>query len=144
MQSLEELGVVLSCSGTTCPHGRVRYLDTCLDCFRGLQACVQEWKEESERLKHERRIGKCKHGRLRRRCKLCKGSQICRHGQNRVYCAVCDGRRLCVVCRNHIVKVCRGTCRTCQNGGRRMRKGERAALLALRREARGLESVGAR
>ena len=129
MQTLEELGVVVYRSGSTCPHGRVRYLESCWDCFRGFQACVQEWKRESEEAKHDRKIGKCKHGRLRRRCKSCGGSQICRHGKNRVYCAACDGRRVCVACKRHVVKVCRGTCQTCQNGGRRLRKGERKAAL---------------
>ena len=125
----EQLGIVLSTTSATCPHNKIRCLEACWNCFRGFQACVQEWKQESEKLKLERRIGRCVHKRLRRRCKLCKGPQICRHGKNRVYCVVCDGRRVCVACRKNVVKTCRGTCQTCQNGGRRMKKGERAAML---------------
>ena len=127
----KQLGVVLSSSGATCPHGKVRYLETCLDCWRGLQACVQEWKRESERLTYEKRIGMCVHNRLKRRCKVCGGSQICKHGKNRVYCLQCDGRRVCVACRKHVVKRCGGSCQTCQNGGRRMKKGERVSVLVM-------------
>ena len=140
MQTLEQLGIVVSRSGSTCPHGKVRCLETCLDCLRCFQACLQEWKLESEKAKHEKKIGRCKHGRLRRRCKQCGGSQICRHGKNRVYCVVCDGRRVCVACRNNVVKTCRGTCQTCQNGGRRMKKGERAAMLIKSKDGEELAS----
>lgn len=143
-RGMQQLGIVMSSPGATCPHGTVRYLETCLDCWRGLQTCVQEWKRESERLTYEKRIGKCVHNRLKRRCKVCDGSQICRHGKNRVYCLQCDGRRVCAACRKHVVKRRGGTCQTCQNGGRRMKKGELATLRAETIEKAKMNTIQAR
>ena len=37
----------------------------------------------------------CPHGRERRYCKDCGGSQICEHGRQRSYCKECGGSQIC-------------------------------------------------
>ena len=37
----------------------------------------------------------CPHGRRRRKCKECGGSQICEHGRRRSHCKECGGSQIC-------------------------------------------------
>ena len=37
----------------------------------------------------------CPHGRRRRQCKECGGSQICEHGRQRKQCKECGGSQIC-------------------------------------------------
>jgi len=38
---------------------------------------------------------KCKHNRVKGKCKECKGSQICKHNKNKHYCKECKGSQIC-------------------------------------------------
>ena len=49
----------------------------------------------------------CPHGRRRRDCKECGGSQICEHGRQRHVCKECGGSQICEHGRR------RSTCKEC-------------------------------
>jgi len=104
-------------AGMACPHGKVRHLEPCVECWESLL------KESSRLASADKKnvIAKkvetsmpCMHMAERRRCKICKGAWICVHDLNKVYCKLCDGRRLCQVCMDVTLPRCYETCKNCQ------------------------------
>lgn len=112
---------VMDPSKQTCPHGLVRYLTPCAECWESVLKASHRSAKKDKEIKncYSRSSGNlpCEHHSERRRCVICKGSWICAHGKNKVYCAKCDGRRLCQVCRNVTLPRCYQTCKRCLGAG---------------------------
>lgn len=106
-----------------CPHGRVRSLERCVDCWASL---LKESRRIVARCKADRRGRRletcvpCEHCAEKRRCRVCKGSWVCVHDKNKVYCKVCDGRRLCQVCFDVTLPRCYEACKRCRAAAERV------------------------
>ena len=99
-----------------CPHGIVRHLAPCLDCWEALlKGSSRLAKGETKKAIAKTGVAmQCMHMSERRRCKICKGSWICDHGMNKVYCKYCDGRRLCQLCLKVTLPRCYEVCGKCR------------------------------
>ena len=112
---MADVGLGFSTDATLCPHGKIRSLVPCMECWEEVMkqtyGCVRRHRVA---LKSTNNNLPCEHCCERRRCKICKGSWICTHGKNKVYCRECDGRRLCQVCFEKSLPRCFEVCKGCR------------------------------
>ena len=99
-----------------CPHGRVRGLERCVECWESFMKQSKACSESAKKFlaPHRHRLP-CEHCSERRHCRICKGYWVCRHGIHKVYCKECDGRRLCQVCFRRTLPRCYEVCWKCRS-----------------------------
>ena len=124
-----QLTVLKSEPSKTCPHGLVRYLEPCAQCWEQLQYDAYGWALDSRHDPWRPNGTICVHQVEIKSCKMCWGRRLCEHKRESRYCVACGRARLCIVCRKHVVIYAGTTCKTCQaeQEGRKIHRGRKTA-----------------